>query len=249
MGIFSFLTRGYNNDDAVYEKEEAEVRPGPLQPSGAPSGELFEGMRVNVVTKEGGHLLSGRITELAEDSLTLERLPGELSFKLATLGTGVSLNGYDKKLVPICLNATVQESSRVCLKVKNLQVVSHTENRSAFRLPLTAPVSLYRRDDDHLKNPEECQLINISTGGCCVQSEYIHMEDEVVRVRIKLDDYAPLNFLGQIVRCAEHDSGQFWYGILFAQLTEQELTSLNKILYNLQMGVRKTHMRTEEGHW
>ena len=37
--------------------------------------------------------------------------------------------------------------------------------------------------------------------------------------------------------------------ILFAQLTEKEITTLTKTLYNLQMGIKETHMRTEEGPW
>lgn len=47
----------------------------------------------------------------------------------------------------------------------------------------------------------------------------------------------------------EHAPGQFWYGILFAQLTEQEITALNKTLYNLQMGIKETRVRSEEDRW
>ena len=247
MSIFSSLFAKEPEIELASVPEPA-AEPG-RQPESAPTGELFEGMRVNVMTKEGDPLLSGKITGLTSDTLTLGRLPGELSFKTATIGTTVRLSGYDKKLIPICLSATVQESGRTVFKVKNLKVESHSESRDTFRLPFNAPVSLYRKDDEHLRNPEHCTLVNISTGGCCVQSEYIHMEDEVLRIRVKLEDYAPLNFLGQIVRCMEHAPGQFWYGILFAQLTEQEITALNKTLYNLQMGIKETRVRGEDGHW
>ena len=189
------------------------------------------------------------MSEKSPDSLSLTRLPGELSFKIVTIGATVNINGFDKKLIPISLSGTVQESSRTIFKLKNLKVESHAENRDNFRLPYTAPVSLFRKEDDHFRHPEECTLINISTGGCCVQSEYAHIEDEVLRIRVKLDDYAPQNFLGQIVRCSEHAPGQFWYGILFAQLTEQETAALNKTLYNLQMGIKDTLMRDETGYW
>lgn len=250
MGIFSFFSKEYEEDEEeLMQEAEAPARRTPVQPESAPSGELFQGMRIDVMTKDGEPLLSGRIVELGEDTLTLGRLPGELSFKTATLGTTVSLSGYDKKLIPICLSATVQESARTSFKLKNLKVESHAENRDTFRLPFAAPVSLYHKEDTHFKNPEECKLVNISTGGCCVQSEYIHMEDEVLRIRVKLEEYAPLNFLGQIVRCVEHAPGQFWYGILFAQLTEQEITALNKTLYNLQMGIKETRVRSEEDRW
>lgn len=250
MGIFSFFSRDEDEEEEELEQEQSSTLVLGRQQESAPTGELFEGMRIDVMSKEGDPLLSGRITECLEDNLTLGRLPGELSFKIAPLNTSVSLSGYDKKLIPISLSATVTESTRTVLKVTNLKVESHAENRETFRLPYSAPVSLYRNDDDRYKNPEECQLINISTGGCCIQSEYIHMEDEVLRIRIKLDEYAPLNFLGQIVRCVEHGRGQFWYGILFAQLTEQEITSLNKTLYNLQMGIKETRIRaSDDDRW
>ena len=206
-------------------------------------------MRMYVTDKEVLPLLSGKVSEKSPDSLSLTRLPGELSFKIVTIGATVNINGFDKKLIPISLSGTVQESSRTIFKLKNLKVESHAENRDNFRLPYTAPVSLFRKEDDHFRHPEECTLINISTGGCCVQSEYAHIEDEVLRIRVKLDDYAPQNFLGQIVRCSEHAPGQFWYGILFAQLTEQETAALNKTLYNLQMGIKDTLMRDETGYW
>lgn len=248
MGIFSFFSRDDEDDEEELELEEARASApaSGRQPESAPTGELFTGMHIEVMNKEGQSLLTGKVAELTEDTLTLRRLPGELSFKTSPLGASVNLSGYDKKLIPICLSATVQESTRTVYKLKNLKIESHAENRDAFRLPFNAPVSLYRKDDEHYKNPETCKLINISTGGCCVQSEYIHMEDEVLRIRVKLEEYAPLNFMGQIVRCVEHSPGQFRYGILFAQLTEQEITSLNKTLYNLQMGIKETRIRKED---
>ena len=249
MGIFSIFFKEYEDDDEQTQEGTGPVQRALLQPESSPGGELFEGMRIDVMNKEGQHVLSGRITELGEDSLTLGRLPGELSFKNTPLGATVSLSGYDKKLIPICLSAVVQSSSRTSFKLKDLKVEYHAENRETFRLPFSTPVSLFHKEDVHFKNPEECQLVNISTGGCCVQSEYIHMEDDVLRIRVKLEDYAPLNFLGQVVRCSERNRGQFWYGILFAQLTEQEITALNKTLYNLQMGIKETRMRGEDGRY
>lgn len=247
MGIFSFFSKEPEED--LFLDEAQPVLQVARQPESAPTGELFEGMCIEVMTKEGEPLLSGRIVELTDETLALGRLPGELSFKIAPIGAAVNLSGYDKKLIPICLSAVIQESGRTIFRLKNLKIENHAENRDTFRLPFNAPVSLYRKDDNHYKNPEDCQLINISTGGCCVQSEYIHMEDEVLRIRVKLEEYAPLNFLGQIVRCVEHAPGQFRYGILFAQLTEQEITALNKTLYNLQMGIKETRIRSEEGAW
>jgi len=249
MGILSFFSREPEDPEEMLLEVEQLPRRRPSQPEAAPTGELYEGMHLDVMTREGEPLLSGRVVEFSSDSLTLGRLPGELSFKIAPVEAAVGLSGYDRRLIPLSLSGIVQESGRTVLRVKNLKVEHHVEHRDNFRLPFTTPVSLYRSDDERQRNPEECTLVNISTGGCCVQSEYIHAEDEVLRIRVKLEEYAPLNFVGQVVRCVEHTPGVFWYGILFAQLTEQEITALNKTLYNLQMGIKQTHVRTEEGHW
>ena len=250
MGIFSFFSKDSEEDEEELElAAEQAAKLTPHLPESAPTGELFLGMRIDVMTKDGTPQLSGRIIGLDTDTLTLGRLPGELSFKIAPIGAAMNLSGYDKKLIPISLSATVQESSRTTFKLKDLNVVSHAENREAFRLPYSAPVSLYREDDDRYKNAEECQLINISTGGCCIQSEYIHMEDEVLRIHIQLDDYTPLNFMGQIVRCTENTPGQFWYGILFAQMEEKEIAALNKTLYDMQRGVKNIPKKTQNSRW
>lgn len=252
MGIFSFFSRDNDDDEEeelLEEEEEEREERRPRQPEGVVTGELFEGMRLDAASKEGDLLLSGRVVERSADSLTLGRLPGDLSFKIIPLNSSVNLNGYDKKLIPISLSGTVEGSTRTALKLKNLKVESHSESRDNFRLPYSAPITIYRREDEQLKNPEQCQLVNISTGGCCIQSEYVHMEDEVIRIHMKLEDYAPLKFLGQVVRCSNQVRGLFNYGILFAQLTEPEITSLNKMLYNLQMGIKDVHMRNDEGHW
>lgn len=248
MSIFSSLFSRGTEDDYDEEIEQySDEKSG--QSGSALTGELYKGMRLEVTDADGASLVVGQITALTSSTLTLERLPGGLAFKMCSLEAAVRASGYDKKMMPVSLRAAVQESTRTVLKLKNVQVETHAENRGVFRLPISVPVSLYRMEDEHFKNPEECMLVDISTGGVCVQSEYVHDEDEVLRIRVKLDEYTPLSFVGQIVRCVEHTPGKFRYGFLFAQLTEDEITSLNRILFNLQTGNKRTHMRTEEGHW
>lgn len=242
MGIFSFFFNDEDDDDDDELPDEEEIAAGHSAKTPLAS-QLYVGMHLEVF-KEGKPLHTGQITSLDEGKVTLSRLPGALSFKICPLDADITLRGYDKRLVPINLAGSVEESNRVTFKVKNLRVQTHSEVRNNFRLPYSAPASLYRQDDEHFRNPEDCQLVDISTGGCGIESEYVHLEDDVLRIRIKLESYAPLTFLGQIVRCVDCDNGKFRYGILFAQLTEQETDTLNKTLYNLQMGIRDTHIRS-----
>ena len=72
----------------------------------------------------------------------------------------------------------------------------------------------------------------------------------MLRLWIKLRDYAPMEFMGEIIRVVEYQPGKFRYGFLFAQLKESELTELTRTLYNLQVGNVGPRRRSEDtGHW
>lgn len=240
MGFFSYFFSSEDEDD-----EEVTPEAEGQEEERSPTDELFDGMRLDVTDKQGEPLFSGRIAARTHNTLTLDRLPGELSFPILPINSELNINGFDRKLLPICLSAVVQQSTRILLVLKDLAIENHAENRSTFRLPYNAPVSLFRADDERLRNPEPCRLINVSTGGCCLESEYIHAENEVVRVSLELTEYAPLTYLGQITRGEERAPGIFRYGILFAQLTEQEISLLNRTMFNLQVSIKGTHQRTE----
>lgn len=202
--------------------------------------ELYEGMPLDIVSSDGKLLFTARLTAFSQDSLTLERMPGCLAFSICPVGAKVSIRGYNRRFNSFNMSATVQESTRIIFQVNNLTAQRVTNQRLTFRLPMNIPASLYRQDDERLSRPEKCTLVDLSTSGACVESEYIHPEDEVLRLRFKLKDYPTMTFLGQIVRGGEfNDSGMYRYGILFAQLNEEELTSLTRTLYSLQTDSRK----------
>lgn len=244
MGFFSnLLGRGY--EDEYEEEDDQEVDSGPFP-------DLHNGMSLTVETAEGGELLTGRLTGYAggDRTLTLERLPGALSFKTRELGTTVLVRGFDEQMNQFMLKGVVQESTRLVCRVKDLKLRPQPENRQNFRLHVNGPAALYYPTDETRSNPEECTLVDISTGGACIESEFLHAEDEVLRLRMKLRDYAPMEFVGEIIRVVEYQPGKFRYGFLFAQLKESELTELTRTLYNLQVGNVIPRRRSEDtGHW
>lgn len=241
MGIFSSLL-GRTEDDEV-ESVVDEV--------GSPLSELYTGMTMEVETLEGSRILTGRVTEFstAEGTMTLTRLPGGLSFSVREVGTPVSIRGVNEKMAQFFLKGTVQESTRLVCRLKDVKVRPIPEHRHDFRLHLNVPVTMYYRADESFSHPEDCILVDISTGGACIESEYLHAEDEVLQLRVKLWDYAPMEFLGEIIRVVEYEPGKFRYGFLFAQLKDSELTELTRTLYNIQVGNRSTWVRSEAGHW
>jgi len=243
MSFFSSLFSGRFKTD-IENKEEILIDE---IPSDFP--ELYKGMTINVLTVSGDTLLSGRLTSFSSSELTVERLPGCISFDVVPIGTSVTAIGYSKKMIPFCIKASIKESSRIMCQLTNLTVQTFSEQRLSFRLPLHAPATLYYQSDEFFKNPEECMLVDISTGGACIESEYLHAEDEVLRLKIKIDEYKPMDFMGQIIRVLEYAPGKFRYGFLFAQLKEDEITELTRTLYNIQIGNKKEWSRGESGAW
>ena len=213
--------------------------------------ELHSGMTVSVESTEGVELFRGRISGYASGDtvMTLERLPRALSFRILDLGASVLLRVCDEEMQQFILKGTVQESTRLVCRFKDVKQKPIDETRESFRLPMRTSAELFYMTDDSHSNPEECTLVDISTGGACIESEYLHAEDEVLKLKVKLEDYVPMEFVGEIIRVLEFRPGKFRYGFLFAQLRESERTDLTRTLYNLQIGNRKPWMRTEEGYW
>lgn len=233
MGLFSSLRS---------ERQPAR----PEQPAKPSLPELARGMTINVTLPDGDALLSGKLVSYSSAGLTLERLPRSLSFKLCDKGETVYIRGCNQKLAPFVIQGLVEESTRTLFKMNELKSVPINENRNNFRLILNSPASLYYLTDTRFQNPETCTLVDISVGGACIQSEFLHAEGEALNLKIKLEDYAAMEFLGEIIRVNELKSGAFQYGFLFAQLTDEEITALAKTIYNIQVGNRNSLLRVSD---
>lgn len=245
MGFFKKLFGEKNNP----ESQETQAA-APQQPEVDPLPSLPVGTSLDAIFPQDNKLLlTGRVAELSDGVLTLDRLPGWLSFETCDIGEPLVIRGYDRRMASFNLTCTVMESTRTLLRVTNLKVVHIPNQRQAFRLPVNTPATLYRQDDERFSKPEQCLLVDISTGGACVESEYVHAEEEVLRVRFKLDEYPTMTFLGQIVRGSEYRDSRYRYGILFAQLKEDELTNLTRTLYNIQTGSRGRWQQGKNGTW
>lgn len=242
MGFFASLFGRSDDDVQLVNTEEEAAGTFP---------ELYNGMTLDLETNEGQPILTGRLSGYSsgDTAMTLERLPGGLSFQVREIGTSVTVRGVSESMTQFFLKGTVQESSRLLCRLKDVKVKAIPEHRNNFRLQMGVPVTMYYPSDAAYSHPEECTLVDISTGGACIESEYLHAEDEVLRLKVKLLDYAGMEFIGEIIRVTEYQPGKFRYGFLFAQLKERELTELTRTLYNIQVGNRSTHMRSENGHW
>ncbi|MCI9578341.1 MAG: PilZ domain-containing protein [Oscillibacter sp.] len=245
MGIFSF----FNRDQDLEAYLPAPTEPA-LEETNQGFPEMCREMPIEIVEKSGRVLNTGLITEHGGTELTMGRHPGGLSFKVCEPGSTVFVRGCDNKMNQFYLRATVEESSRIQMRLKDLEPEVHENHRDTFRLAVNnVPISIYYMNDERFERPEECRLVDISTGGCCFTSEYLHGEGEVLRLKVKLEDYVAMDFIGEIIRVVECGPNEFRCGVLFAQLKRDEINSLTKVLFNMQLGNRREHSRSEEGHW
>ncbi len=241
MGLLSFLFgKADDADEKTDEKEEATQSEFPT---------LERGMALTVTIGRGKLFLSGRLAEFSAKSKTMsiERAPGQLAFNICDPGTAIMIRGYSYGTTPFDLKGKIKESTRTLCVINNLEAIPYDEQRNNFRLDMNIPISMYYQEDERLQNPESCTLINLSTGGACVESEFIHGEGEILRIKVQVGEYVPMTFLGQVIRVEEHPHNRFRYGILFAKLDEQEITMLTKILFNIQTGNKKEHGRDRNG--
>ena len=246
MGIFSFFSRNRDYEDIVLPTAEPAAEPAP---SAGNLPELNVGMTIEVMEESGKVLNAGLITECRGRELSLGRMPGALSFKISEAGSTVFIRGCDNKMTQFYLRARVVECTRTLVKLDELEPEVRDNHRRNFRLAVNAPISIYYFNDERMERPEQCTLVDISTEGCCIQSEYLHGEGEVLRLEIKLDEYVAMNFVGEVIRVSDCGASGFRCGILFAQLKKDEVESLTKMLFNIQLGNRREHVRSEQGYW
>lgn len=243
MGIFSFLNRDNDYDDI-------DLTPAaPVEEKGPELPDLSREMPIEILTEDGMVLNTGLIVERNGREITMGRHPGGLSFKICEPGSQVFVRGCDSKMTQFYLQAVVVDSTRIMMRIKDLEPVVRENHREAFRLAVNAPISIYYINDERFERPEQCTLVDISTGGCCIVSDYLHGEGEVLRLKIKLEDYVAMDFVGEIIRVVDCGAEGFRCGILFAQLKKEEVESLTKMLFNIQLGNRREHSRSEAGHW
>lgn len=178
---------------------------------------------LDVMDENNKKLCSCRLKSYTQYSVILEHLPGELSLPILEERTNVCVRGYTNDLKSLDLQGIVGKSTRTELQVNRIKHRDYDDLRASFRQPVYAPAEIYKSKDINRNQPEPCQLLNISTGGACVQADKkYNIEDDIV-LRVELYPGAgPISFKGRIIRVQKKPDESFEYGIIFAQLTAQK---------------------------
>lgn len=196
---------------------------------------INEGMPLELAAGRGDPLLSGRMTQFSKETLTLERIPGTLSFPLLETGLPITVRGYDSGMEPVNLSGSVVESTRVRCVIGELALVPYQNQRKNSRQPIDIPANFYALSDRHMAKPQKCRVTDISAGGARVISRSAYSVGEALRLRLELvkgEGYT--SYWGEIVRAEAAGDGNFEYGFLFEQLNRRQIDALTRDIQRIQ---------------
>ena len=241
MGIQSFFKSLFNSPEeedtdvgAVEREESPKKQEDPWFPVFNPE------MPVDVLATYSTILLSGRLESASPEALVIERIPGEISFPVQETGAPVMVRGYDNQMEPFTLQGIITKSSLTECVVSHLELVPHDNMRKSVRYPLSPPATIYAMEDTLLNKPQECKLLNISTGGACISSSFAYNMGDTLRLRVELIKNAGItSYHCLVVRVTEKPGELYEYGLLFEQLNKSKLNDLLRDIETIQSETRK----------
>lgn len=214
----------------VFRKKE------PVQaPSKEVKPEVYEGMRVEVSTMNGGILFGGKMRDRQGERATIYEyaqfgvIPDESSLH-------VQIRGYnDRTRMAIHMEGTISPQPQHIWAVEELKVIRSGNERAFFRLETDqdAVMSVLGRGFNVGEHP--CRMLNISIGGVCVRTDLRQHEDDKFLLKVQLMEERDVSLMFcQIVRVTENGDGTFSYGCRFLELTESDATRISQNIFAAQ---------------
>lgn len=243
MGLGSLLKSVLRPSEAKTEEPSAE-KAGAAQEDARPPLTAFNPeMPVDILADFNTLLLSGRLASFGQESLTVERVAGEMSLPVQQAGAAVFVRGYNAQMEPAILRGVIAKSSLIECVVDHLEPVPYDNQRKSVRYPLSPPASIYVMDDTWLDKPQQCQLLNISTGGACISSTFRYELGQTLRLEVELlKSSGGTTYHCQVVRMTKHENDLFEYGLLFAQLDRRTMNELKRDIAAIQEATKKRLM-------
>ena len=220
--------------------EEPEVQEAPAEEKeeymGAATLPAFSrNVPIDLLLEDNTLMFSGKLTAFSKDELTIKRIPGTIDFPALEVGTQVKVRGYNEQLEPYNVRGSVSLSNMIECRVRELELIPYENHRGSFRQVLNVPAAFYTMEDTYFNMPQECRIMDISTGGARVASSYQYSTGDVLRLRgelVKGSGY--MSFTCKVVRVTPSGSGGFEYGVLFAQLKQRQITDLTNDIRQIQ---------------
>lgn len=197
-------------------------------------------MPVDVMENYDTVLLTGRVSRFDHTELVVERMAGEMSLPTQQVGGTVLIRGYNEQIEPLIMQGIVKRSSLVECVVSGLELIPYDNLRKSVRYPLSPPANIYAMEDTTLDQPQECRLLNISTGGACIESTFAYAMNQTLRLRVELiKNGGYTSYQCQVVRITPRPDGHYMYGLLFAQLSRSKMNELMRDINTIQAETKR----------
>ncbi|MCI9119928.1 MAG: PilZ domain-containing protein [Oscillibacter sp.] len=228
MGLFDFLKRHKSPPPA----EETPPPPAEKQPEGPPP-ELYDGMRIEVMTPENHLLYVGRLKIYSASILEI-RSESDGELPRALYKQAVKLRGFQRNSEAFTLNGTICHSSPAFWHVENIRFLQREDQRSFFRQNTDTEATFVL--DGHW--PDEavpCRILDLSAGGLRITTKEQLPVGSIFHISTALlENEDPFTITCQIRRAAEQQMGSFEYGCQFIGLPPKDQERLLQVIFVLQ---------------
>lgn len=218
MSMVSLLkTKLHQRSSGEADKTQTDREEIPDVPS---ASALDRGMPIEVMRDFDTVLFYGKLAAASAEMLDVRRVPGEKCFPICQLKSAVLVRGYDARMNPILLLAKVIDSTGIQCMVGELKRIPHVTQRKSVRFPLTPPTVVYALEDTAPDQPQQCQLLNISTGGACIVTEHPYAVKQSLRLWVELarESGHTAVYHCRVVRATPRSGGCFEYGLVFTKM-------------------------------
>ena len=232
MNILKFLFGRYRDPEPLApeppEPEPLETQDDKVQPP-----ELYNGMRVEVLTPDNHLLFVGRLKifgagVLEVRSETVRQLP------LALYKQEVKLRGFQRNSQAFTLNGAICRSTAEFWHIEDLKFLQSRDSRSFYRqdTDMSAKIVVNARYGD--SGRPECKILDISGGGVRIASKHeMKSGDTFVLEAPLVPDDDIFSITCEILRAVPRRR-DFEYGCEFRSIPQKDQERLLQAIFSIQ---------------
>ena len=226
MGIFQLFSRKGKGEAAPQTEEPQEELA------------IYSGMRVEVTTMEGRLLFVAKLLGLHDDKAELHQYSESDAFEEGE-SLHVRIRGYsDRDRKAVYMEGTISPQPHHTWQVEELTVARLGNDRAFFRLDTNLDATVTTFSGLNI-GEKPCKLLNISVGGACIGSEYVHHHGDKFLLKVKLLEDRPASAMYcQVLRVIDRGDSKYEYGCRFLELTEEDEGKITQNIFAAQRKAR-----------
>ena len=136
------------------------------------------------------------------------------------------------------MEGTISPQPHHTWQVEELTVARIGNDRAFFRLDTNLDATVTTFSGLNI-GEKPCKLLNISVGGACIGSEYVHHHGDKFLLKVKLLEDRPASAMYcQVLRVIDRGDSKYEYGCRFLELTEEDEGKITQNIFAAQRKAR-----------